>query len=210
MLAPRHLLAVSGGCRMADDEVADGNIPDTPWDIAVDLLVKERRLSLNQARDAVIKDWLIKGDTRPLAVFLLQSHRPGIEVRICLAKMLLERPPTPVVLVDPLGKSPPQPLPFRLIAVPRSRRKGNRADPALAVRNEILARHVRRRMPPYGSETLESAALSLEEEFSGYPDRSGRPISSDTIAKAYSSEKSKTPADGTIKRAKKKKRHSLP
>jgi hypothetical protein len=83
--------------------------------------------SQHAARDRVILERLLSGDTRALATLLLADHIPGPTVRQCLALMLLDWPEAEAaVAAKPALNQELWQLPFRLIVKSRPRRRGRR------------------------------------------------------------------------------------
>lgn len=120
--------------------------PGTPWDIEALEVARDYGRSIVNARDIVILDWLMKGDTRPFADWVMYEHVPSREVLLALAVMMT-RADNP--RFDPPGLGDP-----KLIEVAKMftlglevRGKGKRTpDPATIVRNRYIAREVARAM----------------------------------------------------------------
>ena len=151
---------------------ADENeLPGTPWDIRVDQRMREDGATQQVARDIVILDWLMKGDTTPYTAFVLQGHAPGAEVIKYIALMM-----------NP-AKGTDDTIPYALEVNSRGR-KGRRPDPAIELRNELLAQNVERLMETKSyNEALDQVADMLGEGLDTDP--------RDTVEKAYKRYKSK-------------------
>jgi hypothetical protein len=85
--------------------------------------------SQHAARDRIILERLLSGDTRALATLLLAGHIPGPTVRQCLALMLLDwSEAEAAVAAKPALNQELWQLPFRLIAKSRPRKRGRRRN----------------------------------------------------------------------------------
>jgi hypothetical protein len=85
--------------------------------------------SQHTARDRVILERLLSGDTRALATLLLAGHIPGPTVLQCLALMLLDwSEAEAAVAAKPALNQELWQLPFRLITKSRPRKRGRRRD----------------------------------------------------------------------------------
>jgi len=91
-----------------------------------DLLADEGQ-SQHAARDRVILERLLSGDTRALATLLLAGHIPGPTARQCLALMLLDwSGADAAVAAKPALNQELWQLPFRLIVKCRPRKRRRR------------------------------------------------------------------------------------
>jgi hypothetical protein len=59
------------------------------WDAEVAIRQEDGITSLHEARDAVIVEWLTKGDTRPFYDWVLLGHRPSNSVLRAIAYMMM-------------------------------------------------------------------------------------------------------------------------
>jgi hypothetical protein len=85
---------------------------------------------LDVARDRLILEQLLSGDSGALAAALLDGHMPGLAVRQCLGLMLLDWPEAEAaVAAKPALNEDLWRLPFRLIAKARPRKRGRRRSP---------------------------------------------------------------------------------
>jgi hypothetical protein len=85
--------------------------------------------SQHAARDRIILERLLSGDTRALATLLLAGHIPGPTVRQCLALMLLDwSEAEAAVAAKPALNQELWQLPFRLIAKSRPRKRARRRN----------------------------------------------------------------------------------
>ncbi len=151
-----------------DDE---NDLPGTPWDIRVDQLMRENNATQQVARDLVILDWLLKGDTRPFTAFVTQGHGPGNEVIKYIALMM-----------NP-AKGTDEYVPYALEVSSRGR-KGRRSSPTIEMRDKLLAQNVERLMETNSyNEALDEVADLLGEGLDNDP--------RDTVEKAYKLYKSK-------------------
>ena len=151
----------------------ENDLPDTtPWDIRVDQLMREYNATQQIARDLVILDWLLKGDTRPFTAFVIKGHHiPGIEVIRYVALMM-----------NP-AKGTDENVPFALVISSRGR-KGRRRNPAIEIRDKLLAQKVELLMETKSyNEALNEVADLLGEGLDS--------DSRDTVEKAYKRYKSK-------------------
>ena len=153
-------------------EADENDLPGTPWDIRVDQLIREFGATQQDARDLVILDWLIKGDTVPFTAFVLQGHVPGGEVIKYVALMM-----------NP-AKGTDEHVPYALEVSSRGR-KGRRSSPTIEFRNKLLGENVERRMETMSyNKALDEVADLLGEGLDNDP--------RDTVEKAYKRYKSKT------------------
>ena len=136
-------------------------------------LMPDEDQSQHAARDRVILERLLSGDTRPLATLLLAGHIPGPTVRQCLALMLLEwSEAEAAVAAKPALNQELWQLPFRLITKSRPRRRGRRRDPE---QNNVPQRdNVDRLVEELG---YDAAIARVNEAVSSLirPGRNGRP-----------------------------------
>lgn len=141
---------------------------DTPWDISADLYVKMRGVSMSEARDAVILDWLQAGYTGAYTAFVIkQGHSPG---RLVLEYVALMMNPADGTEVS---------VPFKL-SVKGRRGAGRRRNPEKTLRDRLIFEQVRRRMD--NEMTYDEAITAVDNECLGGGQR-------DTIEKAYKSQK---------------------
>jgi hypothetical protein len=107
-------------------------------------LAQEETITVTEARDFVIYDWLKSGDVSPLAYWLLDGHEPGDLIRRTLGRMLL-------------GEQSKEQLPdcpdrvYRLVIKAHSS-KGRPRNRANETRDRLLAENVyklRREGVPY-------------------------------------------------------------
>ncbi len=113
---------------------ADENeLPGTPWDICVHKFMQDSDVTQQIARDFVILEWFIKGNTVPFTAFVLQVHVPGDEVIKYIALMM-----NPAKGTDEI-------VPYALEVSSRGR-KGRRPDPEIEVRGKLTAQYVERLM----------------------------------------------------------------
>jgi hypothetical protein len=92
-------------------------------------LMPDEDQSQHAARDRIILERLLSGDTRALATLLLAGHIPGPTVRQCLALMLLDwSEAEAAVAAKPALNQELWQLPFRLIAKSRPRKRGRRRN----------------------------------------------------------------------------------
>ena len=153
-------------------EADENEPPDTPWDIRVDQLMRETGATQQVARDFVILDWLLKGYTAPYTAFVVKGHAPSAEVIKYIALMM-----NPAKGTDEI-------IPFALKVSSRGR-KGRRPDPAIEVRDKLLAQNVERLMDTKTyNKALDEVADLLGEGLDNDP--------RDTVEKAYKRHKSKS------------------
>lgn len=144
--------------------------PSTPWDIDVDRLMRERNLSLAEARDRMVWDWLGEGDVRPLAALLRDGYEPGYLVRQRLAWMLLDKDNA-----DNLPKDLNDRAPFRLVVRPRSARPPPlRRGRENETRDRLLAENVCK---------VIADGLTYDEAVNRVAEAAG--IGAETVRKAY-------------------------
>ena len=92
-------------------------------------LMPDEDQSQHVARDRIVLERLLSGDTRALATLLLAGHIPGPTVRQCLALMLLDwSEAEAAVAAKPALNQKLWQLPFRLITKSRPRKRGRRRD----------------------------------------------------------------------------------
>ena len=142
--------------------------PETPWDIQIDRLVRDKGVSVSMARDTVILDWLIKGDTSPYSALVKQNHMPGREVVRYLGWMM-----NPATGTE-------ETIPFSLKVSQRGRR-GARPYPGNEVRDSLVYDNMKSIMD---AGTRYNDAL---DHINGMFEGDQR----DTIEKAYQREKRK-------------------
>ena len=142
--------------------------PETPWDIQIDRLVRDKGVSVSMARDTVILDWLIKGDTSPYSALVEQNHMPGREVVRYLGWMMNPAPGTE------------ETIPFSLKVSQRGRR-GARQYPGNEVRDSQVYDNMKSIMD--AGTRYNDALDHINDMFEG--------DQRDTIEKAYQREKRK-------------------
>ncbi len=158
-------------------EADENDLPGTPWDIRVDQLIREFGATQQDARDLVILDWLIKGDTVPFTAFVLQGHVPGGEVIKYVALMM-----------NP-AKGTDETVPFALEVSSRGR-KGRRPDPRIEARGKLTAQYVERLMKEgksYNEAVDIVTQIIVKDQIDKYVDAEPR----DTVEKYYKRYKSK-------------------
>ncbi len=149
----------------------ENDLPGTAWDIRVDQRMRENNATQQVARDLVILDWLIKGDTAPFTAFVIQGHIPSVKIIKYVAWMM-----------NP-AKGTDETVPFALVVSSRGR-KGRRPDPRIEQRDRLLAQNVERLMETKSfNEALDEVADLLGEGLDNDP--------RDTVEKAYKRYKSK-------------------
>jgi hypothetical protein len=102
--------------------------------------MRDEGLLIEAARDRVINEWLLQGDTRALAALLIDGHLPGDSVRLVLALMLLDESEAEAT-IERLGLDLELwSLPYRLEprGKPRSGRLANKNDE----RDRLLAENI--------------------------------------------------------------------
>ena len=100
-----------------------------PRSLTLRQLTPDEDQSEHAARDRVILERLLSGDTRALSTLLLAGHIPGPTVRQCLALMLLDwSEAEAAVAAKPTLNQELWQLPFRLITKSRPRKRGRRRD----------------------------------------------------------------------------------
>jgi len=107
---------------------------DTPWGSEADYYHKMTDETFEYCRDFVILRYLLDGDTRPLAAWLVSGRAPGPEVLKYLSAMLQP------------AEGTEDKVPFRLIDKNRLQRSGPRRDPEIPWRNFLLSKNVEREM----------------------------------------------------------------
>jgi hypothetical protein len=108
------------------DKDATLGMPRSP---ALRHLMPDEDQSQHTARDRVILERLLSGDTRALATLLLAGHIPGPTGLQCLALMLLDwSEAEAAVAAKPALNQELWQLPFRLITKSRPRKRGRRRD----------------------------------------------------------------------------------
>ena len=114
---------------------------DTPWNSHVARLMRDEGLLIEAARDRVINEWLLQGDTRALAALLIDGHLLGDTARLVLALMLLDEPHAEAT-IEQLGLDPELwRLPYRL-ELKGKPRSGRSANVENAERDRLLAENV--------------------------------------------------------------------
>jgi hypothetical protein len=110
-----------------DAMTSKGDVPGMPRDPELKHLIRDEAQSQHAARDRIVLERLLSGDTRALASVLLADHIPGQTVRQCLALMLLDWPEAEAaVAAKPALNQELWRLPFRLVARSRPRKPGRR------------------------------------------------------------------------------------
>jgi hypothetical protein len=167
--------------------------PGIAWVIEALLVARDYGRSIDNARDLVILEWLRKGDTRPLADWIMCGHVPSSEVLLALAVMMT-RADNP--RFDPAGLGDPKLVeiaeifPLGIQVTGRGRRA---PDETNVVRDRRIALEVERAM---------SRGLSREKAISFVTDwlaEIGIHLSADAVEKAYKKHKSRI-ARGTNSR----------
>ncbi|MEQ8710233.1 MAG: hypothetical protein RIC36_14675 [Rhodospirillales bacterium] len=103
----------------------------TPWGIEASLFARQKRISFEEARDAVIARYLDQcGDMRPLQALFMEGISPGPKVLKYLAKM-----------IDGDSKGP-----CRFALTVRGLNGSKRSDGELHLRNLLVANHIRQRI----------------------------------------------------------------
>jgi hypothetical protein len=103
------------------------DVPGMPRDPQIHRRTRDEDQALHAARERVILEQLLTGDTRGLANLLLEGHIPGPTIRQCLALMLLDWPEADAaVAAKPALNQELWRLPFRLVARARPRRRSSR------------------------------------------------------------------------------------
>ncbi len=150
----------------------ENDLPGTTWDIRVDQLMQNANASQQVARDFVILEWLLKGDTVPFTAFVIQGHIPSLTIIKYIALMM-----NPAKGTDEI-------VPYALEVRSRGR-KGRRSSPTIEFRNKLLGENVERRMETMSyNKALDEVADLLGEGLDNDP--------RDTVEKAYKRYKSKT------------------
>lgn len=114
--------------------MTEREVPGTPWDIEIDILMRTKGVSLEEARNAVIFDGLKKGDVNALCALLIQGIAPPPTILKYLALMMPVRFDGPMPSVSP---------PFGFIIKSRNgtgRRKSKDAE----LRDRLLAANVQK------------------------------------------------------------------
>ena len=137
----------------------------TAWDIEVDILMSKFGASLQTARDFVILQWLIGGDTRPYSAFVVREHLPAPQVVVYLAWMLNPREGTE------------KNIPYRLEIGQRGKR-GRPHNLEVRVRNKLIYEQMKILMS--ANVSYDSALDHIDDFFPGQQ--------RETIEKAYKQE----------------------
>jgi hypothetical protein len=137
--------------------------------------VRRHKMTIESARDMVIKRCLKGGDMTAFSHFVLAGHRPGKEVLMLLALMAAEQ------VSDEASKH----FPFRFVGARRNPGKaGKRPDPLIEMRDEVFALNVKGRMD--NGATLDAAANAVAEMVSQKGDMNdGRSRWTETVLRAY-------------------------
>ena len=114
-------------------KAAENDLPGKAWDIRVDQLMRKANASQQVARDFVILEWLLKGNTVPFTAFVIQGHSPSVEIIRYVALMM-----NPAKGTDEI-------VPYALEVSSRGR-KGRRPDHEIEVRGKLTAQYVERLM----------------------------------------------------------------
>ncbi|RFC67202.1 hypothetical protein [Mesorhizobium denitrificans] len=155
-------------------------LPEHEWDGEALAVAREHNRSMGNARDLVIMDWLIKGDTRPLSDWLLRGHVLGQEVITALAVMLIRGHPDADLrwLDDPAVKETADIFRLGLKVAGKPRGGG---DPALHVRHKRIALEV-----AYAIRSMNMNELEAFEYVSEWARSNGqRRMGPDNVKKAY-------------------------
>ncbi len=151
----------------------ENDLPGRPWDIRVDQLMQKANVPQKLARDYVILEWLIKGNTVPFTAFVIQGHIPSVEIIKYVALMM-----NPAKGTDEI-------VPYALEVSSRGR-KGRRPDPEIEVRGKLTAQYVERLMKE--GKSYDEALFEVAEVLGEGLDSD---IPRDTVEKDYKRYKSK-------------------
>lgn len=159
--------------------------PLTPWDIEALAVERCHARSTRNARDIVIMDWLVKGDTRPFADWVMCGHAPSHKVLLALAVMMARADNPhfdPAGVADPAIREVADCFPLGIEVTGKGKRT---SDPANVVRDKIIAREMVK---------VIARGLSRERAAGFVMDwlaDIGIHMGSDNVEKAYKAHKSK-------------------
>lgn len=164
--------------------MSDGmTVPEHEWDGEAIDVARDHGRSIGNARDLVIMDWLLKGDTRPLSDWLMRGHVPSAEVMKALAVMLVRGHPDADQkwFDNPAVKETAEIFTLGLTVVGKGKRSG---DPVNHARDKRIALEAARLM---ASEKTEDEAF---KEVSEWAYRIGiRSMGYDNVKKIYQKNK---------------------
>lgn len=152
----------------------------TPWQIDALDAEKDHNLSITDACDRVILDWLSRGDTKPFYDFVLSGHLPSVRVLQALAYMMMRGDPD--CNFDPTKTSDPdlaETFPYALAV--NSKRKGRRGNGWKQTRDRHIAKAVAHYMADGSS--YDGAISSVRE----WLESIGIQVSMQTVRDAYDS-----------------------
>ena len=138
------------------------------WDAEAELLANAHGKSIDECREAVILNWLMAGDLRPLRAALLRGWVMGREVQQYLGSMLLDDNEEYCFIDDPTGGRTSHQL------IVRQRGPGNPHKPENFVRDIDLIANVL---------ILRKTGLSYEEAIAEVASKKG--CSEGTVKRAY-------------------------
>nr|ADI18630.1 hypothetical protein [uncultured Rhodospirillales bacterium HF4000_24M03] len=128
------------------------SLPEQPWTIEADLLSAIRQISLNEAIDLVIVNYLKAGDTSPLAYWFFEGHCPSPTILKYIACMLLP------------GSGSESHVPFKLISKSRSPTRGRPSKgPQQKLRDRLIFINVASLIQQHGPGTYDSAITKISE-----------------------------------------------
>ncbi len=157
-------------------------VPEHEWDGEALAVARDHDRSIGNARDLVIMDWLIKGDTRPLSDWLLRGHVPDTAVMKAVAVMLVRGHPDADQrwFSDPAVREVADVFTLRLEVAGKGKRG---RDPAIVERDKRIALEVAREMARGSS--LEKACEVVAEWLVSID----YDLGTDAVAKAYKNHK---------------------
>lgn len=137
---------------------------DNPFDGEAARLFANQDITEQQARDYVVRRYLMLGDTRALAHWLLHDdYSPGEAIKKLLSYMFQperfdKEDPTINYICD-TGK-----VPYKLIAKKRVGKAGRKTDPETAERNQAIFNKYNKRLENIGFGGSESVISELVDE----------------------------------------------
>jgi hypothetical protein len=105
--------------------------------------MRDEGLSTREARNRVIIEWLLAGDSRALAALLLDGHVLGETARVVLALMLLDETDAKATIEQRHLDPETWRFPYRFM-LKGGRAAGRRFSPENAERDRLLAENVNR------------------------------------------------------------------
>ncbi len=153
----------------------------TVYDVVVRILV-DLGVSESDAKDRIIIHCLARGDTDAFVHYQRKGHVPGRGVLSAFSIMLTENARNPGI---GLSKKVAAEFPYMLVCKRRDGRPGRRDDPAVELRDEVLAMNVKTLMAEH-HHTYEAAIEAVAELVSeGKKGVDGRSLKYETVRKAY-------------------------